>query len=98
MKDNYEGFLNKLEKFKKDSTSTKEQKDVMIGLFKVSISILENSINYQKSKARSVINSIEQIDDELLVSFFGNDDIIENEEKLKKLKEKLKEIATETGN
>lgn len=96
MKDNYEGFLKNLEKLKNDSTSTKEQKDAMIGLFKVSITILENSINYQKSKAKSVMNSIELIEDDLLVSFFGNDDIIENEEKLNKLKEKLKEIVPET--
>jgi esterase/lipase len=95
MKDTYKSFLEKLEKFKKDSTSTKEQKDAMIGLFKVSISILENSINYQKSKAKSVINSIELIQDDLLVSFFGNDDIIENEVKLNNLKEKLNEIITE---
>ena len=95
MADNYKGFLEKLEKIKNDNTSTKEQKDALIGLFKVTINILENSIKYQKSKYKSVINSIELVEDDLLVSFFGNDDIIENEVKLNKLKNALKEIETE---
>lgn len=94
MKDNYEGFLEKLEAFKYDTTSTKEQKDVMIGLFKVSIKILGYSMNYKKLKSKSVTN-IELVHDDLLVSFFGNDDILENEKKLNKLKEILKEIDTE---
>ena len=92
MNDNYEGFLKELEKIKNDTTTTKEQKDAMVGIFEASIKILENTINYQKTKARSVVNNIDLVKNNMLVKFFGNDDIIENEAKLNKLKKILKEL------
>ena len=94
-------LLKDIENIKKENSDSQGGK---IKLIEGIIKTLNDSITYQKLKARiqligeltdeEFINDV--YDDGLLSSVFGNDDIIENEKKLKELKKAFKEISSKT--
>jgi hypothetical protein len=97
---NYEGFLKECDELKNNSNLPKDRKKVIIKLLNALTETLKTSIDYRKLKDEISVNGSvvdtefldEVMDNDLLNTFFGVDDINEIEKKLKELRKALKGI------
>lgn len=100
MIENYEGFLKAIDRLKNDSALSNDKKKAMGNIQKAVLSMLTTSIDYRKLKNEILVNGSvvdtkfldEVMDNDLLETFFGTDDMNEIEKKLKELKKALKGI------
>lgn len=87
--DDFNDLLIKIGEVKNESDSRKRK--ILINTLKSMVGTLEISLKYQKLKDK-IDCKIEILESDLLLSFFGSNDITENGKKIKMLKKSLREI------
>ena len=96
----FDEFLKEIETLKHNGSLAKDRKKVVIDVFNGVTNRLKCTIDHAKLKNKIAVNGIvvnteflDSINDnDLLESFFGSNDIVENEKKLKELEKAIKEV------